>query len=215
MATTVATAVTETSIAEAAIATIFDKRLDSDEHTRFNELMDTIGNVHGVIALVKRINYERADMIISLAIEYSAQAFMNRPKQKSEFAYGCRHPDSRLGSWDRAMVINKPIDSDMITIATFNNNLDYIGHTTSYTDAVSMYRKHISEGWTMMTIEDIQKTAGVEVGSDTQTSLKSDFDLTFKALYDLIGRMLKPLSDSLISLQAVAGPHIGKVIDSL
>jgi hypothetical protein len=81
----------------------------------------------------------------------------------TEYLFGCRHPDSKPFSWDRAMVVAKLANSDTITAAVFENGMDYIGHPKTYDEAYKSYDTFIKEGWVPMTPEDLKKTSGVDI----------------------------------------------------
>lgn len=78
-----------------------------------------------------------------------------------EYVFGCRHPDSKPYTWDRALVIVKTMHSREIAATLFEDGTSYIGHPRSYQAAVNMYLKHLDAGWQAMSIDDIEQTTGL------------------------------------------------------
>ena len=71
---------------------------------------------------IKETEYPRAEEIEDILIGMEVDRFMDHLAAKSpptEFAYGCRHPDSEPGHWDRAFVVAK--SGEDIVAADFDN----------------------------------------------------------------------------------------------
>lgn len=167
---------------------IFDNKLDNkdnkDDTILFENLIDTSG-VMGCMELCSKIKYDREKEIINKAIESSFKAWLVQPQPKIEYAFGCRDPKSQVNTWSGAFVICKTVDSNNITAAHFENNMDYIGHPKRYNDAIISYNMFIKRGWLPMSKEDLEKTAGITIDRDTkihplkQQNLKKWFFLGF------------------------------------
>lgn len=94
------------------------------------------------------------------------EEFIRELEKPLEYAFGCRHPESEEGSWDKAFVFGKCIGGDVITMAMFDNGKDFVGYVTSYAYAYEYYQKYIDDGWRPMTAIDLQKTAGLTLETD-------------------------------------------------
>lgn len=73
---------------------------------------------------------------------------------------GLRKPNTKIGSWDGAIVICEY--ENKVICAVFQNNLDYIGTFYSWYEPIIEYNKLLNEGWQPMSNEDIQMTIGIE-----------------------------------------------------
>jgi hypothetical protein len=147
---------------KATIIDLFDKVLNNDEDAKvvFNSLVDK-GGVFTIMELIERSNYKNGTEITKLAITQMTQ------NEKTEYVFGCRHPDSKPFSWDRAMVVAKIVNSSNITAAVFQNGKDFIGHPKNYYEAYKCYAEFIKNGWIPMKYEDLKKTSGVDIDECT------------------------------------------------
>lgn len=82
-------------------------------------------------------------------------------KWHTRYVFGCRKPGTEIGGWDGAFVSEFKI-CDLCNYAIFQDQLDYVGRG-SILKASNTYYYYIDQGWLPMTLEDMQKTAGVMV----------------------------------------------------
>ena len=77
---------------------------------------------------------------------------------------GLRRPGSDVGEWNGAWVgiVDK---TGKVTGAFFEECKDYIGHPTDWVDLIRVYHVLKTLKWREMSVEDVQKTAGVS-GAD-------------------------------------------------
>ena len=77
------------------------------------------------------------------------------------YPYGCRHPSSSKGSWDRALVVAK--EGDHLVIGRFEHGVDYVGNYENPDEAYDLYSMYRDNGWVAMDEKDILQTAGLVV----------------------------------------------------
>lgn len=96
----------------------------------------------------------------------------------AEYVFGYRHPESKIGSWDRACVVCKSVGSSDIVGAVFSNKMDYIGHFATLDDALKTLEGFKKEdGFTMkMSLEDILATSRIEVNNNTILDINKFID---------------------------------------
>ncbi len=150
------------------IKNLFDEYLIGKYDEEFEKIVENTG-VYGIIYLADKIKYPKTDEIIEKALTITFKNLKIKQKPIIELAYGCRHPDSKKNEWDKAFVVVKSKDSKNITMAMFDNGMDYIGNTYSYNEAYNAYNHYIKEGWIPMDNDDIEKTAGVTISKETRT----------------------------------------------
>jgi hypothetical protein len=76
-----------------------------------------------------------------------------------DYVFGCRSSSSKYAR-DGALVVCKIRGVPTITIAIFENGMDFIGHPATYADAVAKYKEYTNvHGWHPMDIDDLVKTA--------------------------------------------------------
>lgn len=156
-------------VQESEFKNIFDVALSDKNDDEFNELVDSIG-INSIIQLVEKINYNNEDkeILISKAINHTFKSFIIEPKPKIEYAFGCRDPTTQKNQWNRAFVVAKSKNQNII-MCLFENGMDYIGHPLTYENALISYNNYINEGWKPMDIDDLEKTAGITIDKDTKT----------------------------------------------
>jgi hypothetical protein len=148
------------------ITLIFNKALDSDDDHLFRKLIETTG-LDGIIKLADLVKYPRKDLITRKAIECNPYPLENPKKPVAEFMFGCRHPESKSHTFDRAFVVTKPRNAHEIMIALFNNGIDYIGQAKTLDEAFDNYDQYLHNGWVPMSIDDLRKITGVEIDDET------------------------------------------------
>ena len=165
---------------------LFDRLVNPNEiisesaKVEFKELMkDQKHDLLEIYKILNRTGYMHKDAIEKIFISYSVELlhddFLDEQKwehEKVEFVFGCRHPESNIGSWDRAMDVGKYVAQAGITLALFENGADLIGHLRSFKEARDEYTKFLKQGWIPMTHEDIKKTAGITVDTDQNDQRK-------------------------------------------
>ncbi len=89
----------------------------------------------------------------------------DEPSDPVLLTFGCRIPQTALGSWDGAFVY---AETKQVRIsAVFQNGMDYVGHPNNLVDELRKYKKFIKQGWIPMTRQDIEKTAGIQIDVNT------------------------------------------------
>lgn len=146
---------------------LFDDYLCGNNQKDVDDAIDKYGP-YSIIKLLEKMNYDKKEQLIYKAIKYAFKNIViEHPKM--EFIYGCRSPISHKFEWNHAFVITKPKNNKMITMTLFENGMDYIGHTTSYNEAIISFNNYINDGWKLMDKEDLEKTSGVKIDKDTKT----------------------------------------------
>jgi hypothetical protein len=56
--------------------------------------------------------------------------------KKLDYVFGCRSSTSKF-AWDGALVVAKSRDSNIFTIAIFENGMDFTGHLSTYAEALA------------------------------------------------------------------------------
>ncbi len=80
--------------------------------------------------------------------------------------FGCRSPTSAgTGKWDGAFLYAETYSQK--TVGVFKDRIDYIGNGNDFDVVIDTYNKLISEGWQPMSVEDIEKTAGIKISNET------------------------------------------------
>ena len=162
------------------ITNIFErKRLDNaDDDGKFGKLVDAVG-IYGLVRLIEECKYPHGSEIIQLAMNYDFDRQATRVGKKIEFAFGCRHPDSKPYSVDQALIIAKPVESPSITSAFFQNGADFIGHPKNKEEAIKIYESLLEQGWIPMTNLDMERTAGITIDEDTIVSINPNDKTTY------------------------------------
>jgi len=89
---------------------------------------------------------------------------------KYTHVFGCRKPNTKIGSWNGAYVFVKDIYGNM-RMAVFEDNNDFIGYPNNINHGKEIYNNFIHEHkWIKMSNEDIYKTSGVKVSYFTNTN---------------------------------------------
>lgn len=155
--------------AAAFLHPIFDERLDRGASAGFDVAVGVVDRTQ-LMDFVETSGYPRAEAIKEAIVEASVDAFLKNMASKSapaEFAYGCRHPKSRPGSWDRAFVAAGTRTGDIVS-AVFDDGMDYVGHLATEGEAEAQYREFISRDYVPMTPEDVTKTSGIDIDEGTR-----------------------------------------------
>jgi hypothetical protein len=160
------------NISAEEIKNIFDNLNDSKNIQIFNKIVDNIG-IHGIMELCEIAKYDKdtTDNIVIKSIKRILNNYNN--VSITEYVFGCRHIESKEYSWDRAFVIAKTKNSKFITLAYFNDGIDYIRKTKSYNEAIKEYNTYIKLGFIPMSIKDIEETSGIIIDKNTITNLKN------------------------------------------
>lgn len=148
------------------IKVIFDKALDLNDTQLFHKLVEST-LIPGITKLADIIKYERKDEIIKKAINDNLDSIEINEKPVAELLFGCRHPESKSLSWDRAYVVVKLKNMLEITFALFNNGEDSVNKTRNIDEAFNNYDNYIDKGWVPMTIEDLREISGTEIDNET------------------------------------------------
>jgi mRNA-degrading endonuclease HigB of HigAB toxin-antitoxin module len=113
--------------------------------------------------------------------------FLHR-KLNIENACGARHPETKLGDWNGAIVIAKDQAGNHITIACFVQGKDFIQHYKNVQDALKDYVRIARKGGftIQMTPADLKETAGVDVSETTTNDVVAKYSLTTLSLKFLI-----------------------------
>jgi hypothetical protein len=93
--------------------------------------------------------------------------FANDDSPSIKLVFGCRHPESAKGSWDRACVVCQCHGDSTVTYGIFNSGKDYVATTKNIQIGVDMYHKFLKEGWVDMDDTDITATSGTYISPDT------------------------------------------------
>lgn len=109
------------------------------------------------------------DTSVDVSSEDSFDEVASKSNGPIEYTFGCRHPDSLEGDWDRAFVFGKCKGDNIITLAVFNDGKDFVGHVSSYAEAFNQYQGFIKDGWVPMNAIDIKRTSGIDVDAESVT----------------------------------------------
>ena len=147
----------------------FDTELDSEGGSaEFQELLKKHGfQVIGELA--RKIDYPRVEQLADHTIKMALDTVSTMEIPKAEYLFGCRDPSTRPNEWHGAYVVGKSVGSSLITCALFDNGSDYVSNPATYAKAVECYDEYIKKGWIPMSNDDLEKTSGIKIDSDTLT----------------------------------------------
>lgn len=137
-----------------ALNEILDKSKD-------NEMYGILENMqyNQVEYLLQVINYSRSKEILTKIFPKTA-----------DIAFGCRKPNSVVGSWQGAFVYVQTGRDKVYGI--FENGQDFIGHPKNVYEAVKLYNAYMKTNKAVpMTVDDIVKTSGIQIDGETELNL--------------------------------------------
>lgn len=85
----------------------------------------------------------------------------------AKLLFGCRHPESFKGKWDRAFVVCQCFEDSAVTCGMFDSGKDYIFRTKNLQYGIDIFYDYLKKGWIEMDDTDITATSGMQITPGT------------------------------------------------